>query len=140
MSRTLLICRTLHQDKYSFQVFASWVLNVYFIEILQTCSKQSLHSIWMSLTTYLNSYLQFWHPVHFWRPALVLRYNLCFDLYWNYSLQSLLLFPAKSHAVRLCLENSTFNLKLKGITLGSKINVYFSYSCTHWKYRLVTGR
>ena len=65
MSRTLLICRTLHQDKYSFQVFASWVLNVSFIEILQTCDKQSLHSIWMSFTTYLNSYLQIDIPYTF---------------------------------------------------------------------------
>ena len=81
MSRTLLICRTLHQDKYSFQVFASWVLNVSSIEILQTCYKQSLHSIWVTFTTYLNSYLQIWRPVHFWRPAMVLRYTYCFDPY-----------------------------------------------------------
>ena len=81
MSRTLLICRTLHQDKYSFQVFASWILNVSFIEILQTCYKQSLHSIWMSFTTYLKSYLEIWRPVHFWRPAMVLRYTFCFDPY-----------------------------------------------------------
>ena len=95
-SRTLLICRiieapytappfrrwTFHQDIYSFQVLASWVLNVSFIEILQTCYKQSLHSIWMSFTRYLNSYLQIWRPVHFWRPAMVLRYTFCFDPYW----------------------------------------------------------
>ena len=81
MSRTLLICRTLHQDKYSFQVFASWFLKVSFIEILQTCYKQSLHSIWTSFTTYLNSYLQIWRPIHFWHPTMVLRYTFCFDPY-----------------------------------------------------------
>ena len=84
MSRTLLICRTLHQDKYSFQVFASWVLSVSYIEIFQTCYKQSLHSIWMSFTIYLNSYLQIWRPVHFWRPAIVLRYTFCFDPYCQF--------------------------------------------------------
>ena len=35
----------------------------------------------LHITTYLNSYLQIWLPVHFWRPTMVLRYTFCFDPY-----------------------------------------------------------
>ena len=84
-----------HEEKKKNQGFASWVLNVSFIEILQTCYKQSLHSTWMSFTTYLNSYSQIW------RPAIVLRYTFCYD-----PLRSNRTFKCSPCKVTLVLSNS----------------------------------